>query len=228
MTLMQDLQHAIQQLPAAERATLATWILESQHPGGAVAESAPAYNTESDAQRMSAEQYLLVEETAPIRHEFVGGEMFAMTGVSLAHNLIAMNVASAFRRHLQGGPCKTFVSDVKVRLRSRSDDIFYYPDVIVACGARDLTARYLTDPKVIVEVLSPSTEAIDRREKLLNYRGIRTLDDYVLIAQTTPEVTLHRRGDRWKPLVLTEPGAVVELASLGLSLPVEDIYSGAL
>ena len=228
MTLMQDLQRAIQQLPAAERATLATWILESKHPGDAVAESAPTYNAESDTKPMSAEEYLQVEEQAPIRHEFVGGEMFAMTGGSLAHNLIALNVAGAFRRQLQGGPCLTFVNDVKVRLRTRSDDIFYYPDLIVACGARDLTARYLTDPRVVVEVLSPSTEAIDRREKLLNYRGIRTLDDYVLIAQTKLEITLHRRGDRWKPLLLTGPDAILELTSLGLSLPLVDIYSGAL
>ena len=228
MTNLRDIQNSIQQLSPIEREILAGWILDLRYTRDRVAESAPAYGLEPGSPSLTAEEYLKLEENAPIRHEFVGGEMFAMSGVSAAHNLIVGNMVAAFRHHLQGGPCRTFFTEFKVRLRSDRDDIFYYPDVMIACGTIDLKTRYMSDPKVIVEVLSPSTEGIDRREKLLNYRRIPTLEEYILVAQAEPEVTFHRRSERWKPLVLSSAGAVAEVRSLELFIPLSEIYAGAL
>jgi len=90
-----------------------------------------------------------------------------------------------------------------VRLKIKMDEFFYYPDVVVACGSEGVENYFLRNPKVIAEVLSPSTEGTDRREKFMNYRRIPTLEEYILIAQDTPEVTIHRRSTEWKPTVLT-------------------------
>jgi Uma2 family endonuclease len=106
------------------------------------------------------------------------------------------------------------------------DEIFYYPDVTVACGPQDLERVFLTDPKLVVEVLSPSTERTDRREKALNYREIPTLEEYVLIAQHKPEVTLYRRSEEWRARVLTQPEALLELHSIAFTLPLGCIYDG--
>jgi Uma2 family endonuclease len=211
-----------------ERYKLALWTLESAGSGGRIAEPASAYNMLPEIPLLSVEEYLDLEINATERHEYVAGEIFAMCGVSTAHNLIALNVYSAFRNHLHGGPCKAFVSDVKVRLKIRMDEFFYYPDVMVACGNEGLEKYFLRDPKVIVEVLSPSTEGTDRREKFINYRRIPTLEEYILIAQDTPEVTIHRRSTEWTPTVLTALEAVAEIQSIELSLPLTRVYDGAL
>jgi Uma2 family endonuclease len=118
------------------------------------------------------------------------------------------------------------MSDFKVRLEVNREDIFYYPDVRVACGRDGVERYFLRQPALIVEVLSPSTENIDRREKLLNYPQIESLEDYVLVAQETREVTLHRRAEGWAPRVVTAADAVVELRSIGLTLPLARIYEG--
>ena len=134
--------------------------------------------------------------------------------------------SSAERQTQRGGPCRTYVQDVKIRLTVGRDEIFYYPDVSVACGPQDLEKVFLTDPKLIVEVLSPSTERVDRGEKSLNYREIPALEEYVLIAQHKPEVTLYRRSEDWRAQVLIQPDAAAELRSIALTLPLDRIYEG--
>jgi Uma2 family endonuclease len=99
---------------------------------------------------------------------------------------------------------------------------------MVACGREGLEKYFLRNPKVIIEVLSPSTEGTDRREKFMNYRRIPTLEEYILIAQDTPEVTIYRRSTDWKPTILTTLEAVGEIQSIDLSLPVAQVYDGAL
>jgi Uma2 family endonuclease len=158
----------------------------------------------------------------------VAGEIFAMSGATVRHNVIADSLLFAFLAHLRGSPCAAFSSSMKVRLKINRDDIFYYPDVMVACGAQNMDSHYVENPKLIVEVLSPSTEKIDRREKALNYRQIASLEEYVLVAQRTCEVTLYRRSKDWKPIVLTELEAVAEFSSIELSLPVAQIYERVL
>ena len=177
---------------------------------------------------LSVEDYLKFEADGQVRHEFIGGRIHAMAGTSERHNLIAMNIGNAFFNHLRGGPCKTYMADFKVRLELNREDILYYPDVMVACVRDGVEKYYLRYPKLIVEILSESTEAIDRREKLLNYPTIPTLAEYILIAQDAPEITLHRRETQWRPTVLTAKDAVVEFPSLKLSLPLAQIYDGVL
>ena len=177
---------------------------------------------------ISVEDYLRHEADGTIRHEYVMSRIHAMAGTREAHNLISVNLVSAFHVHLRGGPCKAYMADFKVRLEINREDIFYYPDVMVACQRVGVEQYYLRYPTLLVEVLSPSTENIDRREKLLNYPQISTVEDYVLIAQDTREVTIHRRAEDWAPRLLTAPADVAEFPSIKLSLPLARIYEGAL
>jgi Uma2 family endonuclease len=175
---------------------------------------------------LSVEDYLKFEAEGQVRHDYIGGRIHAMTGASVRHNLIAGNLFGALFNHLRGGPCKVHMSDVKVRLEVNREDIFYYPDVMVACVRDGVEKYYLRYPKLVVEVLSESTEVIDQREKLLNYPLIPTLAEYVLIAQDMHEITLHRRETQWRPIILKAKDAVVEFPSLKLSLPLAQIYEG--
>src|SRR5437868_2961432 len=132
---------------------------------------------------LGVDDYLSGERVSDIRHEYLAGTLYAMAGASEEHSTIALNLASALRSHLRGGLGRVFIVDMKVRLQIGRDNVFYYPDVLVTCDARD-TDRYFTRyPKVLIEVLSPDTERIDRREKFLSYTGIETLAEYVLVAQ---------------------------------------------
>lgn len=176
----------------------------------------------------SVEDYLRHEADGAFRHEYIGGRIHAMAGTSEVHNLISLSLASEFRAHVRGGPCKAYMADFKVRLEINREDIFYYPDVMVACQRVGVEEYYLRYPTLIVEVLSPSTESVDRREKLLNYPQISTMEEYAIVAQNTREVTLHRRAEDWVPRVFTELDAVVEFRSIKLSLPLARIYEGAL
>jgi Uma2 family endonuclease len=151
----------------------------------------------------------------------------AMSGATAPYNVLSMNVATALAVHLRGGPCRAYAEALKVRIDVKQDAIFYYPDVFVASGPQDLEKVFLTDPKLVVEVLSPSTERTDRREKALNYREVPALEEYVLIAQHNPEVTIFRRSENWAAQVVKELDAVAELRSVALALSLGHIYEGA-
>lgn len=175
---------------------------------------------------LTVEEYLAGEPASEVRHEYLGGTVYAMAGASLKHNSISLNLATSLRSHLRGTPCGTFIADVKVRLNVATNDIFYYPDVMVACDARDTDEFFKRFPKVLIEVMSESTERIDRREKFLSYTQIETLEEYVLVAQDRMEVTLFRRANGWKPEVLNKPEQSLVLASLEFSLPLSGVYEG--
>ena len=173
---------------------------------------------------MTAADYLVFEQSSEVRHEFVGGEVHAMGGASRAHNKIAGNIFAKLHGGLRGGPCAVYISDFKVRLEVAREDIFYYPDVVVSCNAAD-TEKYFTRlPTLIVEVLSPATETIDRREKKLNYLQLQTLGEYVLVAQDRREVTVFRRSTGWRPEIFTDEAAVVEFQSVKQAMTVRQIY----
>lgn len=166
---------------------------------------------------ISEDDYLALEAAGPLRHEYVSGEVYAMTGASLRHNVIAGNLFALLRPHLRGTPCRAFFADAKLRIAKAA--AYYYPDVMVTCDPRHLTVgsddQVVDAPRVVVEVLSTSTEAVDRREKLLAYRGIPTLEEYVLIAQDEAKIEIHRRlGDIGWGIVTLTPGDLVELKSL--------------
>jgi Uma2 family endonuclease len=175
---------------------------------------------------IGVEAYLANEERSQVRHELVAGTLYAMAGASDEHIAICMNLAFALRAHLQGKPCRVQMSEGKVRLWLSGQDIFYYPDVLVACDPRDTDRYYKRYPKIVVEVTSPTTEAIDRREKFLSYRQIETLEEYILIAQDKTEVTVFRRASQWQPEVLRNPKDSLNLSSIELRIPVRSIYEG--
>ena len=175
---------------------------------------------------ISVEDYLARELASEERHEYLDGVVYAMAGASIEHNIISGNIYSSLRSHLRGKPCVAFMADVKLRLEFSNDDVFYYPDVMVACDPRDTDKFFKRFPKVLLEVMSESTERIDRREKRWSYQQIETLEEYVLVAQDRMEVTLFRRANQWRPEVLTKQDQTLALASLEFSLPLSGVYEG--
>lgn len=175
---------------------------------------------------LTEDAYLAGEEGSEVRHEYLAGEVYAMSGASAQHNLICINLVAALHRHLAGGPCRVFMSDLKVRLKVLDDTYFYYPDVMVACRPGDNASHHREQPCVLVEVMSESTERTDRREKLLAYREIAALEEYVLIAQDKPEVIVYRRADGWAS---ERPGAdgSLNLKCLTFDMPLTALYAGA-
>lgn len=173
---------------------------------------------------LSVEEYLAFEAGSRVRHEYVGGVVHAMAGESVAHNAIALNIAAALRAKLRGGPCRVLMENVKLRVEVARDDVFYYPDVMVVCTQLGVERDFVRFPTVLVEVLSPSTEAIDRREKKMVYQQLPMLEEYVLVAQDRREVTVFRRANQWRPEVLTAAEAVLELRSIKQALSVAEVY----
>ncbi|MBH8562772.1 Uma2 family endonuclease [Nostoc sp. CENA67] len=174
---------------------------------------------------LTVEEYLQLEQTSEIRHEYVDGEVFAMAGASEEHNLIAGNIYALLRPHLRGTPCRAFVSDMKVQLKVQKADIFYYPDILVTCDPNDRERYFKTRPTLIVEVLSNSTKTIDKREKRLNYQNIESLREYVLVSQEEIKVEVYRKDDQgnWSLTILGKDDDL-RLDSIGLKLTMADIY----
>ena len=147
-----------------------------------------------------------------------------MCGTTPRHNRIAGGIYDAFRAHLKGGSCEAYMGEVQVKVRLSRDDYGYYPDVMVVCGREKGEERFFTNPKLIVEVLSPSTASVDRHEKRIAYRRIAALEEYVIVAQDAFEVTVFRREESWEPKVLESLDSLLELRSIGLALPLAQIY----
>ncbi|HEY9774351.1 MAG TPA: Uma2 family endonuclease [Planktothrix sp.] len=175
---------------------------------------------------LTPEEYLLAEETSPVRHEYVNGLLFAMTGTSQKHNLISLNIYSALRAHLRGSSCKAFVEAVKARVHAANS--FYYPDVMVACDTEDGESVYSDQPTLLVEVLSRSTSTIDKREKAAAYKQIPSLKHYMIVHQSKRRVELHTRAEAGLWEIYEFVGhATLELGGLPngqLSLSLDSIY----
>ena len=167
--------------------------------------------------RFTAADYLEGEKNSTVRHEFIDGEVYAMAGAGEAHNLIAGNVFARLRSAVRGGPCRVFISDMKLHVAAWN--AFYYPDVMVVCNAADAHTHYKESPSVIVEVLSDSTAGIDQREKLLAYRTLASLREYVLIAQDKRQIDVYRRqpDGTWSLESLGE-GDLLQLDSVGIGV----------
>ncbi len=176
---------------------------------------------------VSEEDYLALEARSPTRHEYVAGEVFAMTGASIRHNVIALNIATAIRQHLRGSPCRALMEGVKLHLRKESS--YFYPDVMVTCEAALLalgaSQQMVEEPLLVVEVLSPATEGIDRREKLRAYRTLPSLREYMLVSQDAVKVEIYRRrGEISWDIITYEPGDTVQLNGIDFELSISDIY----
>jgi Uma2 family endonuclease len=229
MNTLEEIRAALRRLSYQERLSVELTLQEldgMRPPELRVEEARPAYGA-SDPSFMTLEEYLKFEEKSPQRHEFINGVLFAMTGPSVAHARITTNLAIAIGTHLKGGPCEVFASDLKVIISRDVNEIGYYPDVVVDCRPDTRDTHFVRDPKLVVEVLSPSTQHIDRREKLQNYRLIDSVEEYVLVAQEERRLIVYPRADRWKPRVYGDLDPIVELRSIELTFPLSELYGDA-
>jgi Uma2 family endonuclease len=179
---------------------------------------------ENTVSQLSEADYLEMEARSPLRHELVGGQAHAMAGASVRHNRISLNLAS---RLLAKAPrnCQVLIGDVK--LKADAWPTYYYPDVMLVSDPDDNDPLIKTRPCLLAEVLSPNTEAIDRREKLTAYQRLPSLREYLLIDQEEMRAELYRRRNlREWVLEIHAPGDVLELECVGLELPVETLYDG--
>lgn len=172
--------------------------------------------------------YLAWEEAQHERHDFVDGEAYAMAGGEDRNATVAGNVYMALREHLRKSKCSVYLTDVRLHVRAR--DNYFYPDVMVTCSEADRASRLSkSDPVLIVEVLSKSTEAYDRGEKFANYRAIDALREYVMIDINARRVDLYRKGTDglWvlHPTEMKEVGACVSLASVDLNIDAATLFA---
>lgn len=170
------------------------------------------------------QEYFDWEELQQERHEYFDGEVYAMAGGTLVHGRIGLNVGSLLQSHVSGSGCITYNSDCKLGISEKGP--FTYPDVSVSCDDRDRTAQqFIQFPCLIVEVLSPSTEAYDRGGKFKLYRRLSSLQEYVLVSSETQSVEIFRRRleDSWEFTAYGEGDRVI-LESIGLTVDVEAFY----
>lgn len=167
--------------------------------------------------------YLAGEAESPIKHEYVDGEVFAMGGASDAHVTIAGNVFSLLRAHLRGGPCRVYITDMKLWLEPAN--AFFYPDVFVTCSAADAAETdFKRAPTVVIEVLSKSTEGYDRGNKFARYRLLDSLEEYVLIDSRRRAIEVFRRhADGWLLQPAAEDGPF-ELRTLDFGCAMGEVY----
>ena len=176
------------------------------------------------ASSIGIQEYLDGELVSDVRHEYIDGEVYAMSGGTRNHNRITLNIANYLINSLEGSPCKPFVNDINVRVQTLENDAFYYPDVVVTCDPEDDHELYVEKPSLIVEVLSDSTHRIDKNEKFFAYRSLESLDEYVIVSQKTKEVIIARKTNQWKPETLTGEDFELHLTCLSEPIPSSRIY----
>lgn len=179
-----------------------------------------------DQPKMTATEYLEWEATQEIRHEYIDGEILAMTGGTLPHNDIALNFYRSLYPHLRQRGCRVNVSDAKVQASKNSR--YFYPNLVVTCHPDDLKARdFIQHPKVMIEVLSPSTANYDHTKKLKYYRQIPSLQEYVLVDSEAMAVEVYQRG-QGKMWIYSdyEAGEAIALESIEFECAIELLYEG--
>lgn len=171
------------------------------------------------------DEYLEGEQHTDIRHEYFDARLFAMAGATVMHDLIAGNFHAALHHHLRGSQCRPFIFNTKVHLQVVTKDLFYYPDVMVACEPPDNPRFFREKPKLIIEVLSEG-ENKDLVENYFAYQRIASLEEYVVAGQNPlqPEIQIFRRAEGWEPGETHHEGEFT-LRSVSLTLKVSDIYS---
>jgi Uma2 family endonuclease len=172
---------------------------------------------------MTEEEFLRFEETSPERHELVGGQVYALAGPTKRHNRIAGNLYRRISDVAEGGPCRVYVADIKLRA---ADAVIYYPDVMVACGPELADAYVEAAPCLVIEVTSPSTAAIDRREKLFLYRKIPSLRAYLVVDQDERRIERYWRDEAGEWLAQEIIEGVVPIPCPEMEITVEQIYRG--
>jgi len=190
----------------------------------------------SDGLYMTVEQYLALDESSDAKYEYLDGYVFLlrppssayddeamidMAGGSIAHAAICAQLVYLLVGALRGKPCRAYTSDARMQLAEKR---YLYPDVLVACGEQ--TGTMLTNPTVVIEVLSPTTEKRDRGAKFKTYKALPTIQEYVLIGSEYQAIEIHRReGTFWRQYHYRS-GDLVELTSLGIRFPFDEVYDG--
>ncbi len=176
---------------------------------------------------ISIEEYHEIERNSEVKYEYSDGRIYAMAGGTFEHSQIALNLGGTLNVHLRGKVCRVFNSDMKV-LPLDDENPSYYPDITVTCNPDDYKrgSTAIRSPRLIIEVLSPSTFARDRDEKFDVYLTCPTIEEYVMVSSHHQEVEVYRResAKTWKNIRYTA-GEVVPLASVGLTIPVVEIYT---
>jgi len=178
----------------------------------------------------SVEEYLALERSALCKSEFHDGQIYAMTGASRKHNLVTVNIARELSAQLKKRPCEAYINDMRVKAAEARS--YHYPDIAVVCGSPQFEDAYvdtLLNPTVLIEVLSPSSEAYDRGGKFAHYRKIVSLNEYLLVTQDQPIIERYQRqGDVW---ILSEAEGLdvsVSLESIGCILSLREVYDKVL
>ncbi len=178
--------------------------------------------------KLTEQEYLAIENAAAFKSEFFDGEMFAIAGALPAHNFIKDNVNYQIRKRIDGGPCLMASSDQRIKVGPTG--LYTYPDIIIVCGEPELAPNdrsTIVNPRVLIEVLSPSTEHYDRTIKFDHYRTIDSAREYILVSQDQPRVERFVRGDdgRWTHDAYTGLDATLSLESVpAKDIPLADIY----
>jgi Uma2 family endonuclease len=175
---------------------------------------------------MSPEEYLEFEHNSDIKHEYIDGEVYAMSGTTKAHNTISLNLAILLREKLKDSDCQTFMADIKVNVSNQKR--FFYPDIVVTCDDNDDVNAYdVKFPKIIVEVLSESTEKFDRGKKFQYYRTIPSLQEYILVSSQEYLIECFRRtkNDLWTLQTYEGLNAILRIENLAIDAPLSEIYA---
>ena len=174
---------------------------------------------------ITVEEYLAEELRSEVKHEYLGGVVYAMAGASEPHHRIATRLLSMLDARLRGKPCEPFGSDMKVRLRPLDSTYFYYPDAMVACDPTDSGHGWRERPTALFEIISEETRRVDEREKRVPYLQLPSLQAYVRIEQDRPEVVVDRRmPEGWKSERVSGLDAVMRLPELGIELPLAELF----
>jgi Uma2 family endonuclease len=176
--------------------------------------------------QLTPAEYFTWEEKQLEKHEYIDGQVYAMSGGSVNHSRIAVRLTTLFSNHLGNSSCETGNSDLRINIAGASN--YTYPDASVTCDDRDkTTTQYITYPCLIVEVLSPSTEAYDRGGKFRMYRNNPVLQDYLLVSSTSIEMDLYHKNDTGEWIIINyKEGDTIELKSINLSFAIEQVYRG--
>ncbi|MDO7849875.1 Uma2 family endonuclease [Hymenobacter sp. M29] len=182
---------------------------------------------EPQPRRYTVEEYLAMEKQSEVRHEFFEGEIFAMAGADISHNLIGGNFLVAFKQALRGKPCRALMEGVQLAMQEGRH--YTYPDVMITCDAADQQAkRIVKAPVLLVEILSPSTSEYDRGRKFNQYKQLPSLQHYLLVSQECwlVEWLQPLESGRWSHTMLLEPEDALAIPNLNINLTVGEIYEG--
>jgi Uma2 family endonuclease len=228
MNTMSEIEQAVRYLSPDQQRLLLAWLVGELNLETGVSEPTASYGSAAEKREpLTLEEFLEMEENSSVLHEYVAGEVFAMAEASQAHEIVAMNLLGPLHAHLRDRPCRTYTAGRSLEFKCLGDDFVYRPDVWVACGeTRNAKGEYVDEPRIVMEVLSPSTARIDKREKVMSYREIPSIKEIVLVAQKAAHVVIYRRAEQWQPKILDSLADVLEIRSVELAIPVRSIYRG--